>query len=1034
MARFKASSQQRRALTFERLEVRQLLAVATLKPDADTYLGAGVGGEAASAEVFDILDLGDGGNDRIAYVRFDLSGYEIDTLESATLTFYKQPASRNDTIVTPRFKNYGLTNAAGNTPQNWSEASLALGNVGEEYTNVGGNLVDVSQLYDLDADGSANVFESVNNVDGAPQTLTGPDLVAFLESRIADNGLATFVTLVDAGSNSRGWGYGTSENSDPALRPKLEITYDGEVAPDPYPEIPVRFSRQVEDLNRGVVALRQQSQVYVGWRMLGTDPADVAFNLYRSTGSGPAVKLNGTPLTTTTDYQDTTANVTQSNEYFVRPVIDGIEMAASESFVLPAFSPIQQFLNVPLQIPAGGMTPANESYTYNANDASVGDLDGDGDYEIVLKWDPTNSKDNSQGGCTGSTILDAYQLDGTLLWRIDLGQNIRSGAHYTQFMVYDLDGDGRAEVAMKTAPGTIDGQGNPVLLGNDQVTDDYRNGSGYILTGPEYFTIFDGLTGAELETISFPLERISASTWGDSYGNRVDRYLGSIAYLDGERPSLVWARGYYGPQGGFQARNEVVALDWRDGNLTQRWRFNAATNGVYPEYIAQGSNALVSADVDGDGYDEIIHGAAALDHDGSPLYSTGLGHGDALHVSDMDPSNPGLEVYMVHESPSQYGPNGAGFRDAQTGEIIYGVSATNDVGRGVAADIDPNSPGYESWATTSDPNGGPRYIYGADGQPLYETPSNMFYNFVVWWDADLTRELLDGTTISEWNNPGRSNFDLNPAQGGTQQYAPNSSSNNGTKSTPALSADILGDWREEVIWRRSDNTALQIFTTTIPASNRLYTLMHDTQYREAIAGQNVAYNQPPHPSFFLGAGMATTVQPDVYVATSAPPVAGDFDTDGDVDSADLLVWDQTYGTTPSGGDFGDADNDNDADGFDFLAWQQNFSPPQTSTAAASSLSFPSAASTLSVGNVVLLAPEAANSQSKLESAIEESVGEAQDIKAGQLIYSSLQSGEAEASPARQSLSAESDPIEDDSFIASDEVFESYFTDWNQYQL
>ena len=354
MARFKAQSQHRRALTFERLEVRQLLAVTTLEPDADTYLGAGVGGGAGSAEVFDVLDLGDGGNDRIAYVRFDLSGYEIDTLESATLTFYKQPASRNDTIVTPRFKNYGLTNAAGNTPQDWSEASLSLGNVGDEYTNVGGNLVDVSQLYDLDADGSANVFESVNNVDGAPQTLTGPDLVGFLESRLADDGLATFITLVDAGSSSRGWGYGTSENSNPALRPKLEITYEGEAAPDPYPENPVRFSRQVEDLNRGVVALRQQSQVYVGWRMLGTDPADVAFNLYRSTGGGPAVKLNGAPLTTTTDFQDTTANTTQANEYFVRPVIDGIEQAASESFVLPAFSPIQQFLNVPLANPRRG--------------------------------------------------------------------------------------------------------------------------------------------------------------------------------------------------------------------------------------------------------------------------------------------------------------------------------------------------------------------------------------------------------------------------------------------------------------------------------------------------------------------------------------------------------------------------------------------------------------------------------------------------------------------------------------------------------
>lgn len=622
--------------------------------------------------------------------------------------------------------------------------------------------------------------------------------------------------------------------------------------------------RQMEYLNRGIVAVRRATnQVYVGWRLLGTDPTNIAFNVYRSADGVAPVKLNASPLGTTTDFVDSTANVSVTNAYFVRPVIGGVEQDASESFVLAANSAVQQFLNVPLQIPAGGATPTGENYTYNANDASVGDLDGDGRYEIVLKWDPSNAKDNSQSGYTGNVYVDAYRLDGTRLWRIDLGRNIRAGAHYTQFMVYDLDGDGRAEVAMKTAPGTVDGQGDHVLLGSDNPSADYRNAAGYVLAGPEYLTVFNGLTGAELSTVPYLVPRHPTTqnpsgsqldaVWGDDYGNRVDRFLAGVAYLDGVRPSLVMARGYY-------TRTTLATWDFRDGQLTQRWLFDTrAGRGGLPAYEGQGDHSLSIADVDADGKDEIIYGAMVLDDTGTGLYSTGLGHGDAQHVSDMLPSRPGLEVFSVHESPGSYQNKGAELRDARTGEILFGIPANNDVGRGVAADIDPNSPGYEMWATTNDPNGGARYVYSATGQQLYQTPGNMFYNFVVWWDADLTRELLDGTTISEWNNPGRQNFDLNPGQSG-QQNAPNASSNNGSKSTPALSADILGDWREEVIWRRSDNSALMIFTTIIPAANRLATLMHDPQYREAIAWQNVAYNQPPHPSFFLGAGMASTLR------------------------------------------------------------------------------------------------------------------------------------------------------------------------------
>jgi rhamnogalacturonan endolyase len=673
-------------------------------------------------------------------------------------------------------------------------------------------------------------------------------------------------------------------------------------------------SRQMEFLDRGLVAVRNSSsQVYVGWRMLGTDPANIAFNLYRSADGGVPVKLNASALVQTTDFVDSTTNAAVSNEYFVRPVIAGIELAPSEPFTLAAGAAAQQFLSVPLQVPAGGVTPTGASYTYNANDASVGDLDGDGQYEYIVKWDPSNSKDNSQSGYTGNVYIDAYKLDGTKLWRIDLGRNIRAGAHYTQFMVYDLDGDGKAEVAMKTAPGTIDGQGHAVLLARDSAAADFRTSSGYVLSGPEYLTVFDGETGAELATAPFAVARGSVDSWGDDYGNRVDRFLAGIAYLDGQRPSLIMGRGYY-------ERSTVSAWNWRDGQLTREWVFDTEDATPDPTYEEMGAHSLSIGDVDGDGKDEVIYGAATIDDDGTGLYTSGFGHGDALHVSDMDPSRPGLEVFQVHENSSLHDGNGGTFRSAATGELLVGVPGGADVGRGVAFDIDPR-PGYEFWTSA---NGS---IYNVDGTIVAAKPGNMHVNFGVWWDADPYRETLDGTTISDWNfnTDGRVNFDLNPGSSATTP--PNVSANNGTKNNPALVADLFGDWREEVIWRRSDNTALHIYTTTIPSTMRLFTLMHDSQYREAIAWQNVAYNQPPHPSFFLGNGMTPPPQPDIYIAANpAPP--GDFNGDQTVDGADLPVWRQTFGQmSPQGIWPGDADGDSDADGGDFLLWQRNLAAP-----------------------------------------------------------------------------------------------------------
>lgn len=613
-------------------------------------------------------------------------------------------------------------------------------------------------------------------------------------------------------------------------------------------------ARYVESLDRGVVAINKGSgNVYVGWRLLGNDSPNVAFNLYRVYGNSAPVKRNATPITATTDFNDTGVSFATTVSYFVRPVIDGVEQADSARFTLPVNAPTQSFLNVPLQIPAGGTTPTGEAYTYSANDASVGDLDGDGDYEIILKWEPSNAKDNSQSGYTGNVYIDAYQLDGTRMWRIDLGRNIRAGAHYTQFIVYDLDSDGKAEVAMKTAPGTVDGTGANVLMGNDLATADYRNSGGYILTGSEYLTVFSGQTGANMATVAYNPPRGTVSAWGDSYGNRVDRFLAGVAYLDGERPSLIMARGYY-------TRAAIAAWDWRGGQLTQRWLFDTgnSTSGPLSGYRGQGAHSLSIADVDADGKDEIVYGAATIDDNGTGLYTTRLGHGDALHVSDMIPSRPGLEVFQVHEDANAHQGKGGTLRDARTGEVISFVPGTGDVGRGNAFDIDPRYPGYEMWTT------GDAGIYNADGTYIQAKPSNMFVNFGVWWDADPLRELLDGTTVSDYR--------ITNGTGGRFNYlaAPNVSSNNGTKSTPALAADILGDWREEVIWRRSDSTALHIYTTTITSTMRLFTLMHDTQYRTAVAWQNVGYNQPTHPSFFLGEGMAMPPQPNIITTPYSP--------------------------------------------------------------------------------------------------------------------------------------------------------------------
>ncbi len=587
---------------------------------------------------------------------------------------------------------------------------------------------------------------------------------------------------------------------------------------------------QAERLDRGVIAVKTESGVFLSWRSLVTDDKSLTFDVYRD-----GVKINESPIDKCTNYTDHSGNA--SSKYVVKALL-GNEVKESSDEITP-WSDF--YKKVHLNRPEGGTSPAggaheSRNYTYTPDDVSVGDVDGDGQWELIVKWFPTNAADNSHYRYTGNTILDCYKLDGTQLWRIDLGINIRSGNHYTQFMVYDFDGNGKAELMCKTAPGTVDGQGKHIVLNNDDPNGDYRRSDGQVISGPEYLTVFNGETGAEIQTIPYNPPRSIRNfakgnlrtDWGDNYGGRSERYLATVAYLDGQHPSAVFCRGYY-------TASYVWALDFDGTHLTERWlhKSEEPDQGLFGE----GAHGITVGDVDGDGCDEIVYGAASLDHDGTLLYRTGANHGDALHLTDMLPDRDGLEVFMPHESKIL--PWDTELRDARTGEIIYGrAQSGKDIGRGVAANISSKWRGYEYWAA------GDASTYNNGVAVSNKCPS---MNFRVYWDGDLLDELLDGTTITK---PNEAITQINTIAS-FGRYS-NAAACNGTKNTPNLQADLFGDWREEVILHDgSTQSDLIIFTTTSPSPYKVPTLMQDRQYRLAIAWQNVAYNQPPHLGYNL---------------------------------------------------------------------------------------------------------------------------------------------------------------------------------------
>ncbi|WP_160720763.1 rhamnogalacturonan lyase [Bacillus sp. USDA818B3_A] len=703
---------------------------------------------------------------------------------------------------------------------------------------------------------------------------------------------------------------------------------------------------QLEYLDRGLVAAATSEGVFLSWRLLAnevkghstTGLTGVDFNVYRD---GKKIAT----VNDSTNFLDKEGKAT--SKYYVSSVLNGKEMDQSSS--VKAWE--NSYYDLALKKPADGVTPAGEKYTYSANDMSVGDVDGDGQYEFFVKWYPSNAKDVSQVGYTGNTYIDCYKYDGTLLYRIDMGVNIRSGAHYTQFLVYDFDGDGKAEIMFKTAPGTkilrFDQSGNVtskkyITMPKKDIdagysnTDDYRmskedyynhvvkmfmdwdkqeevvnghwpktleecfgiekkynyplskedaesladyfmdvyapsrsannklrNFEGFILEGPEYLSVFNGETGAEMDTIDYkPGRHDDGLMWGDyamariEPGNRVDRFLASVAYLDGEKPYAVFGRGYY-------TRTNLVTYSWDGKKIKENWAVNSGwtpmsnpfkdsphgKDGTDPQFgsiTTQGAHSLSAADVDGDGKQEIVYGGATIDHDGSLLYSSKdtlppqssspgtlarLGHGDALHVTDIDPNRPGLETFMVHEGATG-APYGYSLRDAKTGQTIYGGYTGKDTGRGMAGDVDPSHPGLETWAVG---------LWTADGQKISNTAPGT--NMNIKWAADMTTQIVDGSrevtpTIKDW-------------QKGIVLTAEGTRTNNDTKGNPGLVADIFGDWREELLVRTADSSAIRVYLSTEVTNHKLYTLMHDPQYRAEVARQNTAYNQPSYTSFYL---------------------------------------------------------------------------------------------------------------------------------------------------------------------------------------
>ena len=569
----------------------------------------------------------------------------------------------------------------------------------------------------------------------------------------------------------------------------------------------------MEYLDRGIYAVKAGNGMFVSWRWNANDADNAEFRLYRD-GNLIYTSKAGSGATS---YQDNGGNA--NSKYRVDTVVNGAVVSTADC----KFKSGANYFDIPLNYPGGRYTP---------NDCCLGDVDGDGQYEIFLKWDGA-SADNSQSGQTDNVLIDCLTLEGKTLWRIDLGVNIRAGQHYTQMCVADFDLDGKAELITKTADGTKDGRGKVIGDGSKN----YRNGGGYVLSGPEYMTLFDGQTGAAIDTINFPVPRGNVGSWGDNYGNRVDRFNSGIAYLDGVHPSAIYNRGYY-------TRMTISALDVVDRKLKVRWIFD--TNKDYKNYAGNGNHNLMVGDVDNDGRQEICMGDCIIDDNGKGLWCSGKGHGDAMHLGDLVPDRPGLELWQCHEHGPTYGVT---LFDAKNGSVIFHKDGDKDTGRCCADNVWAGNKGGEFWGARPAST-----VMNSKGEKI--SGKSLSMNFLIYWDGDLEREMLSGTGITKMMN-------ANSIQ---QIFTANGcESNNSTKAVPCLTADLFGDWREELIMRTSDNRKLRIWCSTAPTNVRLTTLMHDMQYRAQACCEQSSYNQPPHVSFYLGSDAPLPERPNVVI-------------------------------------------------------------------------------------------------------------------------------------------------------------------------
>ena len=611
---------------------------------------------------------------------------------------------------------------------------------------------------------------------------------------------------------------------------------------------------RVEKLNRGVSAAYTGKGVLVSWRLLATDNEQTTFDLWRIRSEDDHTKLGTFTMKDASNYFD--AEGLATDQYTIDTYVNGecTEFAQfSTNYSNKNSGQSGAYFDINTQAPPAGKTPEGEEYTYTENDCSVGDVDGDGQYEIFVKWDPSNSHDNADAGYTGNVYIDCYKLDGTLLWRVDLGRNIRAGAHYTQFMVYDFNGDGKAEMICKTADGTKDGAGNVIGDGNADYRDTTqmkrRDGSyvasGRVISGPEYLTLFDGETGKALDTIDFEPARETVDSWGDTWGNRCDRFTGCVAYLDGVNPYACFGRGYY-------ERTTMATYKVENNKLKLNWKWDTGTNKSVLGY-GDGNHHCMAADVDQDGKQEIVLGSAVLNEDGTVLNTTGLAHGDAIHVGDFDPTNPGLEIFQCLEDESHPNGKSVGFgvilRDAATAKVLFRETADGDTGRAICDNLIAGNGGAEMNGSHS----GNVYSCTGDHKTVcaWSDITKWGQNFLVYWTDVLERAVLDRTMADQYGK-GR----VFTGDGVTY--------NNYTKSNACLTCDLTGDWREEMIFRKSDG-GLRVFTTTFESKYNLYSLMHNPQYRVQVASQNNGYNQPPHTDFYIDSEeYVRPEEPDVW--------------------------------------------------------------------------------------------------------------------------------------------------------------------------